>query len=74
MKGEDRMKCSECKHPQHEQFKGYHGSWYCFHAECCGRTICKTPVEDYDDRQAHGRSLSQAQHPKWCPLDKISEL
>lgn len=63
------MKCSECKHPMHEQFKRYPGHWYCFHSgEKCGSKICDTPAEDYDNFPAHNRLLAEAKTPKWCPL------
>lgn len=67
------MKCSDCKHPQHEQYKGYPGHWYCFHPETCGKKICDTPIEEWNDFPANNQRLKEAKTPKWCPASKKEE-
>lgn len=62
------MACNGCNHPMHEQYKNYPGHWYCFHPKTCGKTICHTPKEDYDNFDAHRQVLEEAKDPKWCPL------
>ena len=64
------MDCAKCEHPQHEQYKGYLGHWYCFHRETCGKKICDTPVEEWGDFPTNNRRLAEAKTPKWCPLNQ----
>lgn len=62
------MACEGCTHPLHEQYQRYPGHWYCFHPMTCGKTICKTPPEEYNDFAANNARLAEAKTPKWCPL------
>ena len=60
--------CSNCQYPMHGQYKGYHGIWNCFHpGRTCGRTICQTPVEEWNNFPANNRRLAEAKVPSWCP-------
>lgn len=62
------LACEKCKYPMHEQYERYPGHWYCFRpGETCGKTICATPVEDWNDFRANNCSLKEAKTPKWCP-------
>lgn len=62
------MACENCKYPMHEQFRHYQGHWYCFcPGKRCGKTICKTPVEEWDDITLNNRRLREAKTPNWCP-------
>ena len=61
------MKCSACKWPIHEQFKGHLGHWYCFHGGYAG-CICDTPVKEWNDFPANNKRLAEAETPTWCPL------
>lgn len=63
------MSCGDCVHPMHEQYQGHRGRWICFcPGLACGRTICPTPVEEWDDVPANNKRLSEAKTPKWCPF------
>lgn len=62
------MACEGCTHPMHEQYQHYPGHWYCFHPMTCGKTICNTPKEEYNDFAAHNARLAAAKTPKWCPI------
>lgn len=62
------MACVNCKHPIHEQFKGYQGRWLCFRpGPNMGKIICQTPTEAFNDFQAHKTCLDTAKPPRWCP-------
>lgn len=59
------MACDGCSYPMHEQFRNYPGHWYCFcPGPKIGHTICNTPVDDYGDVKAHGKTLKEAKQPK----------
>lgn len=69
------MACENCDYPMHEQFERYKGRWICFRpGPSIGRTICQTPVSDYNNIEAHKQKLAEAKVPKWCPGAKRKEV
>lgn len=66
--------CADCRHPIHEQFKGYEGRWLCFkYPRATDKAlICHTPKEDFgndpESIKKHQDTLSKAPIPEWCPL------
>lgn len=81
------MSCENCKYPQHDQYGGHVGRWWCLHPyrdELDNRgewtfpkfdnptiLICTTPKELFGDYAAHLRILDAAPTPKWCYLAAV---